>query len=74
MKKEITLNVGSGIGQMSFDPENHEGIDIDKIRKIVSPETDFILHNKIRILPISYLNVKKICKYKPAIGKHWRSK
>jgi len=46
MKKEITLNVGSGIGQMRFDLENHEGIDIDKITKIVSPETDFILHKK----------------------------
>jgi hypothetical protein len=41
---------------MRFDPENHEGIDIDKITKIVSPETDFILHKK---------------KYKPTIGKHW---
>jgi len=68
MNKEIILNVGSGIYQMRFDLENHEGF------KMVCLETDFILHNKIRILPISYLNFKKICKYKPEIGKHWRIK
>ena len=73
MKKEITLNVGSGIGQMRFDPENHEGIDIDKITKIVSPETDFILHNKIRILPIYFLRFKQDIQ-KLSTGKHWRSK
>jgi hypothetical protein len=33
---------------MKFDPENHEGFEM------VCPELDFILHNKIRLLPIYY--------------------
>lgn len=48
MKKEIIIDVGSRIDHMRFDPENQEGF------KMISSELDFILHNKIRLLPIYY--------------------